>query len=288
MFGYVRPYQPELKCKDFELYKATYCGLCRCLRLRYGWLAPMFLTYDFTFFALLLWESEESFTPCVGRCHANLFRKKRMCPNSPALELAADESMILTYWKIQDAIQDESFWRCAAAKGLALCLGSAYRKAASLRPEFDQSVRENLQALNQLEKENCSSLDRSADTFAKILCAAIPSNNAQERILTQILYHVGRWIYLIDAQDDLEKDREDGRFNPIIARYGHSVDIEALSLTMTHSLELAGAALQLGEFGCRKSILENIFYLGMPLVQKAVFDGSWTEIKKQKIWRQSE
>ena len=54
MFGYVRPLRDELKCRDFDLYRAVYCGLCAAMRRRYGWLAPMFLNYDFTFLALLL------------------------------------------------------------------------------------------------------------------------------------------------------------------------------------------------------------------------------------------
>ena len=91
MFGYVRPLRSELKCRDFDLYRATYCGLCRCLRRRYGPIAPMFLNFDFTFLTLLLWQPEENFTPCRGRCHANLLVKKPMCPDDPALELAADE-----------------------------------------------------------------------------------------------------------------------------------------------------------------------------------------------------
>ena len=84
MFGYVRPVRPELKCKDFDLYRATYCGLCRCLRRRFGLIAPMLLNFDFTFLTLLLWQPEEKFSPCRGRCHANLLVKKPMCPDSPA------------------------------------------------------------------------------------------------------------------------------------------------------------------------------------------------------------
>ena len=106
MFGYVRPVRPELKCKDFDLYRATYCGLCRCLRRRFGLIAPMLLNFDFTFLALLLWQPEETFSPCRGRCHANLLVKKPMCPDSPALELAADESVILAWWQLQDAARD--------------------------------------------------------------------------------------------------------------------------------------------------------------------------------------
>ena len=102
-------------------------------------------------------------------------------------------------------------------------------------------------------------------------------------MLSQMLYHLGRWIYLADARDDLEEDMARGRYNPAAARYGPSGDDESLKRTMNHSLELMGAALQLGEFGCRTALLENIVYLGLPLTQRAVFDGTWKEIKKQRM-----
>lgn len=285
MFGYVRPYRPELKCKDFDLYKATYCGLCRCLRSRYGLIAPMLLNFDFTFLALLLWEPEESFTPCRGRCHGNPLRKMPMCPDSPALELAADESVVLSWWKLRDSVRDDGFWKGLPARVLSAALGPAYRKAARRRPEFDRTVRACLEELTALERENCPSLDRTADAFARLLQGAAPHEGERGRVLSQLLYHLGRWIYLADARDDLEEDKLSGRYNPAAARYGPGGDGGALRLTMDNSLELMGAALQLGEFGCRKPLLENIVYLGLPAVEKAVFDGSWNEIKKQKIWR---
>ena len=285
MFGYVRPCRPELKCKDFDLYRATYCGLCRCLRRRYGLLAPMFLNFDFTFLALVLWSAEERFTPCAGRCHANPLRKEPMCPDSPALEQAADESMVLTWWKLRDAVADEPFWKGLPARVLSGLLGPAYRKAAARRPEFAAAVEESLGELNRLEGEQCPSIDRTADTFARLLQAAAPGEGTEGRVLGQLLYHLGRWIYLIDARDDLAEDRAACRYNPVAARYGPEGDDPALKRTLDHSLELMGAALQLGDFGCRKALLENIIYLGLPLVQRAVFEGSWAEIKKQKIWR---
>lgn len=285
MFGYVRPFRPELKCKDYDLYKATYCGLCRCLRGRYGLIAPMFLNFDFTFLALLLWEPEETFIPCRGRCHGNPLRKLPMCPDSPALELAADESVVLSWWKLRDSVRDDSFFGGLPARGLSVLLGPAYRKAAHRRPEFDRTVRTCLEELTALEKENCSSLDRTADAFARLLRGAAPVEGERGRVLEQLLYHLGRWIYLADARDDLEEDKLSGRYNPVAARYGPKGDDGALRLTMDNSLELVGAALQLGEFGCRKPLLENIVYLGLPAVEKAVFDGSWSRLKKQKIWR---
>ncbi len=285
MFGYVRPFRPELKCRDYDLYRATYCGLCRCLRRRYGLIAPLLLNFDFTFLALLLWEPEETFTPCRGRCHGNPLRKLPMCPDSPALELAADESVILAWWKLRDSVQDDGLWRGLPARALSGILKPAYKKAARRCLEFDRTVRACLEELAALERENCPSLDRTADTFARLLRAAAPCDGARGRVLSQLLYHLGRWIYLADARDDLEEDKLAGRYNPAAARYGPDGDDGALGLTMDNSLAQIGAALQLGEFGCRTPLLENIVYLGLPLVQRAVFDGSWKEIKKQKIWR---
>ncbi|OUQ80569.1 DUF5685 family protein [Flavonifractor sp. An100] len=284
MFGYVRPVRQELKCGEFDLYRATYCGLCRCLRRRYGPVAPMFLSYDLTFLALLLWEPEESFQPCSGRCHANPLIKKPMCPSALALDRAADASVILTWWKLKDSQRDDGLVGGMPARALAGVLYPSYHKAAKKWPEFDAMTRICLEELSQREEERCSSIDRTADTFARILQAAVPEGWEQQRILGQLLYHLGRWIYLVDARDDLEEDKKAGRYNPLQVRYGPQGDDDALALTLDQSRVLMGAALQLGEFGCRKPILENIIYLGLPLVERAVFDGSWAQIKKQKIW----
>lgn len=285
MFGYVRTFRPELKCKDFDLYGATYCGLCSCMCRRYGVVAPMFLSYDFTFLALLLWDEETTFRPCAGRCLAKPWRKKAMCPVSPALEETADKSVILTYWKLRDGYLDEHGLKKLTAGGLSLLLKPAYQKAARFQPEFDTAVQHHLADLNRLEKENCPSIDRTADTFACLLRDAARREGEQGRVLEQILYHVGRWIYLADARDDLAQDREEGQYNPLLLRYGADCDDEALNDTMNHSLEMAASAMELGRFGCRAPILENILYLGLPMVQKAVFNGSWSQLKKQKIWR---
>ena len=97
-------------------------------------IAPLLLNYDFTFLALLLWEPEEDFTPCRGRCYANPLRRLPMCPESRALEEAADESVILSWWKLRDSVQDEGFWRGLPARALSLVLRPACRRAARRCP----------------------------------------------------------------------------------------------------------------------------------------------------------
>ena len=107
----------------------------------------------------------------------------------------------------------------------------------------------------------------------------------RDRPVELLLYHVGRWIYLADARDDLEEDRNTGSYNPLLLRFDGVCDDALLSTTMKHSLNMACSALSVLDLGSRAGILENILYLGLPAVQKCIFDGSWTEVKKQKIWR---
>ena len=181
------------------------------------------------------------------------------------------------------------FLSTAQARALARLLRPSYRRAASRRPDFDRTVEEQLRRLDELEAERCPSLDRAADTFAELLRAAAPSGGeeSRDRAMEQLLYHLGRWIYLLDAQDDLEEDWAAGRYNPVAARFGPEGDPDAMARTLDHSRNLMYSAAQLADFGCRWPLIENILYLGLPLVQRAVFDGSWKQIQKQKIWRSS-
>jgi len=212
-----------------------------------------------------------------------------MCED-PALELAADESVILAYWKLRDTVADESFWRGLPARVLSRLLLPGYRKAAKFRPAFDRTVREQLEKLRQLEQKQCASLDRPADAFACLLQAVAPETDdpGQDRAREQLLYHLGRWIYLLDAQDDLEEDRAKGRYNPVLLRFGPEGDAQALGTTLEHSLNLMRSACALLPLGRQQALVENVLYLGLPMVQRAVFEGSWAKIKKQKIWRTNE
>jgi len=287
MFGYVRPVRDELKCRDFDLYRATYCGLCRTMRRRCGLIAPMVLNFDFAFLALLLAPAEGEKVSSCRRCHVPPFCRRHMCEQSRALELAADESVILSYWQLRDKVRDQSFMRGLPARVLSAMLYRSCRKAAERQPEFDRKVREQLDALHRLEEANCASIDRPADAFATLLQAAAPKtgNSGRDRAMGQLLYLLGRWIYLIDARDDLEEDRRNGTYNPIVLRYGQQPCDDPLALTLDHSLNLMRSACALLELGRQEALVQNVLFLGLPVIQRAVFDGSWKQMQKQKIWR---
>lgn len=290
MFGYVRPVRDELKVREWRDYRAAYCGLCDTIGRRHGFVARMFLNYDFTFLAMLLMPACPR--PELTRCHcpAKLWCAKKTCTAAnPGMDLAADESIILAYWKLRDSIADSSFWERQGARILSWMLRRSYRRAEQACPEYARTVESCLDELHRLERVQSPSLDRTADTFARILSAAAPQTgeSARDRAMAQLLYHVGRWIYLLDAWDDLEEDRKSGNYNPISARFpGAEEENRAyMRTTLRHSRNLCSSALELLDLGSWQSVVENIVYLGLPAVEQMVFDGGWKQIKQIKYNR---
>jgi len=285
MFGYVRPVREKLTEQEREYYGAVYCGLCHAMGKKYGFFTRFTLTYDFAFLAMLLAPEDSSFLICKKRCPAHPLRKKKGCMAFGALETAADKSVILTWYKLCDDVEDKGFFRGIPARVLKLLFRRAYKKAAALQPEFDRVVSLQLLKLHALETDNHSGIDRPADTFACILEAAAPQGDEpRNRVLRKILYHVGRWIYLVDAWDDLEEDRKKGNYNPMNLRFAGKPEEHAneVELTLIHSVKLAASAFHLEHFGMFQGIIENILYFGLPTVQNAVLTGKWHEIRKNK------
>ena len=195
-----------------------YCGLCGTLAERYGPSARWILNYDFTFLAILLSDGRES--ERTRRCPPHPLRGRSCLASSPALELAADESVILSWRKLRDNVEDSALWRGLPDRAACAALRSACETAAAIRPDFHKTVCQQLTALRALEAENCASLDRPADTFALLLRAAAgETEGTRRRVLEEMLYHLGRWIYLVDAADDLRQDAKSGNYNPVALRF---------------------------------------------------------------------
>ena len=284
MFGYVRVRQDTLPPEAYEKYEAVYCGLCHTLGRKYGLFSRLFLNYDFAFLAMLLAPSEE---PCIcncTRCVLHPLHGKPACTGDDWLDQAAGESVILAFWKLQDTLSDDKLFSRWKARFLCLLIGHGYRKARKAHPEFDRVVEERLRNLRDMEEENSPFLDKAADQFARILCAAVPTtaDRGQDRALEQLLYHLGRWIYLIDGVDDLPEDRKAGRYNPILARFPNWSGEEQTYLRslLDHSLELIGAAFQLLRKNHWTEVVENVIYSGLPGVEAMVFEGRWREHQK--------
>ena len=282
MFGYVRPSFPKLTKEQQELFGAAYCGLCRELHRRYGTAAQFILNYDLTFLAIVLADPAAP-ELSRGRCVLHPLRGRVYCPGSESLELAADCSVILTYWQLQDAVDDRSGGKKIPYQSAKAALRGAYRKARALRPAFDASTRELLGELRLLEQEQCPSMDRAADTFARLLqgIACEIEDSVKKRVLEQFLYHLGRWIYLVDAADDLEKDLKSGNYNPLACRFSlkegklEGEAREMLVLSLDKSIQMMSAAYELWDFGEWSPIIQSTVYEGLFCVGNAVLEGTF-------------
>lgn len=282
MFGYVRPPLKALPQEEAERFQQVYCGLCHTLNNRYGQAARFILNYDFTYLAILLSDGNEERLDS-SRCYASPIKKKPYLISNASMDLAADESVILAYWQLRDGVEDHHGLRRFKYYGASALLKYAYRKAAEQRPAFDQRVREQLRILRELEERKCDSIDRTADAFAVLLSSAAEEieDPIRRRVLTQMLYHLGRWVYLVDAADDLQEDAKSGNYNPIALRYAlvngewTADSRHEFALTLDHSIRMMTTSYELWDFGVWTPILESTLYKGLFQVGKAVLDGTF-------------
>lgn len=213
MFGYVTVFKPELKIKDYTKYKAYYCGLCRKLLEDFGISGQMTLSYDMTFLVILLTSLYECETKTVmKRCKSHPIKREPMLINEMT-DYAAKMNIIMSYYHLVDDWHDEK-----SPLGLA---GSAAlkRKAKMAEREYPrqaEAIRKALKKLAVYEKEDCASIDLPAGCFGSLMAEMIVmKEDVWEKDLRQIGFFLGKFIYIIDAWDDLEKDLKKGNYNPL-------------------------------------------------------------------------
>ena len=281
MFGFVRPLRGELKVCEWERFQSVYCGLCHTIRRHYGLVQTTMLSYDCTYLALVLDALEQDGgESCRKRCIMHPLRRRSCACESAGMLRAAAVSVILTWHKLQDTIADERGWKRWGAKLLTLFLRRGYRKAARDLPVFDRSTHDALRQLSALEKQRIPSLDRPADAFAGILRAAVAGYSAQTRILEELFYHTGRWIYLIDACDDIAEDFSSGSYNPVILRWQLEQPVlepvkQEMHHTLMQSLAASYHAYVLLQLYRDAGIIENILCQGLPEVTRQVLNGTF-------------
>ena len=140
---------------------------------------------------------------------------------------------------------------------------------------------EALDDLQALEREQCASMDRAADASARMTEAVVPrTGDARERVLRQMFYHIGRWVYLLDAAQDVKEDMEQDNYNPVVLRYGlRTPDITEIKQPLERTLErsLADICMAFDLLDAKRDadLIRNIIFLGMPLATRQVLDGTY-------------
>ena len=279
MFGYITPLKPELKIKDFTRFRAYYCGVCISIKQNYGNLPRATLNYDMAFLALLLdGLSEDNTSAEVKRCIAHPFNKRPIIINNEAINYAASMNVALSYYKIIDDVNDDNdiFSKCKA-----IFLSPYNKKFSSSIKLINTVIEENLNKLSKYEQnKNYTSIDEICDPFAIIVGKILeyfPNkiyNDSDEKrnLLYNFGYTLGKWIYLIDALDDLEEDITKGKFNPINYLYNiNNLPYKEFKESIKDRLEFnilncaynCKDILDELEIKKNKDILDNIISLGM-------------------------
>lgn len=265
MFGYVRPFTADLKLREHECFRAYYCGLCHELKKRHGAFTSLFLSYDTTFLAMLLASTEaedECFVSC--RCPGRSGCGKRVQRNR-ALVFAADMNVLLSYYKCADNWADERRLLGLLGKWV---LAAAFRRVQKAHPTLCGKIAAQMDALRSLEKGRNACPDAACAPFAALMAAmgrAFAENDCVDDAAKQLapldwlLYNLGRWIYLLDAWDDREKDEKSASFNPFLLAQTTREDAAFLIYL---SLNEACNALDLLELRRNENILRNILDMG--------------------------
>ena len=261
MFGYVVPQKSELKVKELALYQAYYCGICKSVSARYGEPARLTLNYDCSFLALLLDGLGQTAACQPQRCMYKPMRPKRpVAQENESIAYAADVNILLAVNKLMDDWADE---RNPLSRAGAFALAGAYKAAKKYRPELADAFECGMKRLREIERAQSDQLDTAADAFGLLLQAAATyapiCAERDKRILEQLLYNLGRWIYLADAWDDREKDKKHGSYNIFNLT---DTGVEKASFLLHISVNRAIMAYELLDIGANKGVLDNIMYEG--------------------------
>lgn len=213
MFGYISINQAEMKFKDYDMYHSYYCGLCNRLKERYGRRGQITLSYDMTFLIVLLTGLYEPGTKeTTTSCIVHPFRKHTVRTNVYT-DYAADMNLLLTYYKCEDDWHDEKDYKRHL---FARMLNS---KTAAVRERYPQKTARIcavLDELSHLEKTGETDLDKMAGLSGDIMAEIFACRQDQwEESLRRMGFFLGKFIYLLDAYEDVEDDIKTGSYNPL-------------------------------------------------------------------------
>ena len=288
MFGYVRYDLPNLFVKDLMLYKAMYCGLCMGIKKACGNRARMGLTYDVAFLSALLHNiAGIDVTIEPARCVSNALKKRPIaCVDELTKELGALNTVLL-YYKLADDVED-----AGKGRGKRLWFKKGFKRAKKQYPELVAIIEKFMKEQNKTEREKVSSCDRAADPTASMMRALSDYllKEKKSEATGQLFYMLGKWVYLIDALDDYEKDVKKNRYNPFVLSYGKMTraelmekqgeEIHFLFDTLFYVLRENLARIP---FAFNRDLTDNILLLGLPTETDRVMKGEKRGKHPEKI-----
>ena len=279
MFGYVRADTPYLYIKDDNLYRAMYCGVCKGISEVCGQSARMGLSYDVTFLSIILHNlAGIDVTIEKSHCLTHCIRSRQMANVDEMTRQLGALNTALVYYKYTDDIADGD-----RGRGKRLWFKKGFRRVKKLYPEIAEIVRRNMQAQEEIENAEVDSVDRAADATANMLaefCDYALGDKTTE-FSHNLFYTLGKWIYLIDALDDYDKDVKKGAYNPFILAYGEANRAALLCGKFGDEVRFIFHAIFFDvrenlshlTFRFNRDLLDNVLLRGLPMMTKRIMDG---------------
>lgn len=280
MFGYISPLQNELKIKEYNYFKSYYCGLCYCLKDNFGNIPRLTLNYDLTFIGFLLdGLSKSPLKNKKVRCIKHPVNPSFIYEKTVALDYVSNLSILMFNYKLKDNISDDNSFK---SKVYLSILSPNNRKIRNQYNNIQKIIQQNIAYLSYLEEnKNFSSLDEICHPFADIMGMILKlypyefedDSELIRNYLYKLGYFIGKWIYLIDALDDLETDIKKNKFNPYNILYNeNNLNYKDLVNTIIFDIDfnvlnsISECSDYLGKINFKKhnEILKNIIELGMP------------------------
>lgn len=261
MFGYITVNKDELKIKDYRKYKSYYCGVCHSLRKLYGFKGQFTLTYDMTFLAVLLSSLYEDDTETVmRRCVPHPVIKHESISNKFS-DYAASMNVMLTYYKLKDDWEDERSLKSNAMSGL---LKRAYKKAAGMYPDKAELIEQYILKQHESEDKKEQSIDVISSHTGEMLAGLFDmKQDVWQYDLRRMGFFLGKFIYVMDAYDDIEKDIKKNNFNPLINMFAEpDFDSRCENILTMYAAESSKAFEALPILD-NADILRNILYSGI-------------------------
>lgn len=271
MFGYVRINKMDLTFREFDYYKGYYCGLCKYLKENHGEVSRLSLNYDITFLIVILtalYKLDSDIT--YERCIANPLKKKMRIVNE-ITEYAASMNILLSYYKLEDNLYDDNGIKDKLAYEL---YKGKLKKAYEKYPQKAEYIKQQLGNLRELEKQESKSIDKVSNTFGNLMGEIfVYKKDEYEQNLRNIGFNLGKYIYILDAYEDLEEDNKKGRYNPFIDYIDKKEELKnKVDMLISMSLGMATKNIEQLNLEFNKSIIDNIIYSGVYLRYKSILE----------------
>ena len=276
LLGVMTVRQDELKFREFDRYRGFYCGLCRAIGKRCGSVCRMALSFEMTFLAMLLTALYETqTTEEKHRCGFHPVHKRLMLGNE-AIDYCADLSALVSYYDLLDGWEDERRVDRLAESRL---LRSAAMRAGEALPRQRQAVEHYVAALHEVERRNEENLDAAANLTGELMAELmVMRQDVYERDLRELGFYLGKFIYLCDCYEDIERDRRKKNYNPLISRSGAADFVQSCEQMLGDMMARATQAFERLPILQDAEIMRNILYSGVWLR----FENA-TERRKAKI-----